>query len=73
MNGAAVGTEVVQHLPQLTTKMQPLEVPAVQIQRVTMYQDQRDVVVLMPMLTSTADEIERIVDVLGEAIDEVCT
>jgi adenosylmethionine-8-amino-7-oxononanoate aminotransferase len=31
-----------------------------------------DVVVLMPMLTSTADEIERIVDVLGEAIDEVC-
>jgi adenosylmethionine-8-amino-7-oxononanoate aminotransferase len=31
-----------------------------------------DVVVLMPMLTSTADEIERIVDVLVEAVDEVC-
>ena len=32
-----------------------------------------DVVVLMPILTSTADEIDRIVAVLGEAIDEVCT
>ncbi|MBV9412629.1 MAG: aminotransferase class III-fold pyridoxal phosphate-dependent enzyme, partial [Acidimicrobiia bacterium] len=30
-----------------------------------------DVVVLMPPLTTTADEIERIVSVLGEAIDEV--
>lgn len=30
-----------------------------------------DVVVLMPMLTSTEAEIERIVTVLGEAIDEV--
>jgi adenosylmethionine-8-amino-7-oxononanoate aminotransferase len=32
-----------------------------------------DVVVLMPMLTSTADEIVRIVDVLADAIAEVCT
>ena len=32
-----------------------------------------DVVVLMPMLTTTAEEIERIVDVLAEAIDEVCS
>jgi adenosylmethionine-8-amino-7-oxononanoate aminotransferase len=32
-----------------------------------------DVVVLMPMLTTTADEIERIVDALAGAIDEVCT
>jgi adenosylmethionine-8-amino-7-oxononanoate aminotransferase len=31
-----------------------------------------DVVVLMPMLTSTAEEIERIVDVLAEVIAEVC-
>jgi adenosylmethionine-8-amino-7-oxononanoate aminotransferase len=31
-----------------------------------------DVVVLMPMLTSTASEIDRIVDVLVEAVDEVC-
>jgi adenosylmethionine-8-amino-7-oxononanoate aminotransferase len=31
-----------------------------------------DVVVLMPMLTSTAEEIERIVDVLAAAIGEVC-
>jgi adenosylmethionine-8-amino-7-oxononanoate aminotransferase len=31
-----------------------------------------DVVVLMPILTTTAEEIERIVAVLGEAIDEVC-
>jgi adenosylmethionine-8-amino-7-oxononanoate aminotransferase len=31
-----------------------------------------DVVVLMPMLTTTADEIDRIVDVLAAAIDEVC-
>jgi adenosylmethionine-8-amino-7-oxononanoate aminotransferase len=32
-----------------------------------------DVVVLMPMLTSTAEEIERIVDVLAAAVDEVCS
>jgi adenosylmethionine-8-amino-7-oxononanoate aminotransferase len=32
-----------------------------------------DVVVLMPMLTSTAEEIERIVDVLATALDEVCS
>jgi adenosylmethionine-8-amino-7-oxononanoate aminotransferase len=32
-----------------------------------------DVIVLMPMLTSTPDEIERIVDVLTEAIAEVCS
>lgn len=32
-----------------------------------------DVVVLMPMLTSTPDEIDRIVDVLAESITEVCT
>ncbi len=31
-----------------------------------------DVVVLMPMLTSTEAEIERIVAVLAEAVDEVC-
>jgi adenosylmethionine-8-amino-7-oxononanoate aminotransferase len=31
-----------------------------------------DVVVLMPLLTSTPDETERIVDVLGESVDEVC-
>jgi adenosylmethionine-8-amino-7-oxononanoate aminotransferase len=31
-----------------------------------------DVVVLMPILTTTAEEIEHIVAVLGEAIDEVC-
>jgi adenosylmethionine-8-amino-7-oxononanoate aminotransferase len=32
-----------------------------------------DVVVVMPMLTTTAAEIERIVAALGEAIDEVCS
>jgi adenosylmethionine-8-amino-7-oxononanoate aminotransferase len=31
-----------------------------------------DVVILMPMLTTTADEVERIVDVLADAIAEVC-
>ena len=31
-----------------------------------------DVVVLMPILTTTADEIDRIVDVLDAAINEVC-
>lgn len=31
-----------------------------------------DVVVLMPMLTSTAEELERIVDTLVAALDEVC-
>jgi adenosylmethionine-8-amino-7-oxononanoate aminotransferase len=30
-----------------------------------------DVVVLMPPLTTTADEIERIVSVLADSIDEV--
>ena len=32
-----------------------------------------DVVVLMPMLTTTPGEIEMIVRVLAEAIDEVCS
>lgn len=32
-----------------------------------------EVVVLMPMLTTTADEIDRIVAVLAEAIDEIAT
>ena len=32
-----------------------------------------DVVVLMPMLTTTADEVERIVAALGAAVDEVCS
>ncbi len=31
-----------------------------------------DVVVLMPLLTSTPDEIDRIVAVLGDAVDEAC-
>jgi adenosylmethionine-8-amino-7-oxononanoate aminotransferase len=31
-----------------------------------------DIVVLMPPLTITASEIERIVDVLAASIDEVC-
>jgi len=31
-----------------------------------------DVVVIMPLLTSTPDEIERIVEVLGDSVDEVC-
>ena len=31
-----------------------------------------DVVVIMPILTTTADETDRIVTVLAEAIDEVC-
>jgi adenosylmethionine-8-amino-7-oxononanoate aminotransferase len=32
-----------------------------------------DVVVIMPILTSTADEIDRIVDVLAASIAEVCS
>ena len=32
-----------------------------------------DVVVIMPILTTTAEEIERIVDVLSTSIDEVCS
>ena len=32
-----------------------------------------DVVVIMPILTSTPEEIDRIVTVLGESIDEVCS
>jgi len=31
-----------------------------------------DVIVLMPILTSSSDEIERIVSVLASALDEVC-
>jgi len=32
-----------------------------------------DVIVLMPMLTTTAAEIDRIIDTLGAALDEVCS
>src|SRR5258705_1106841 len=42
------------------------------VQRGVLLRPVGDVVVLMPILTSTTDEIERIVDVLAEAIIQVC-
>jgi adenosylmethionine-8-amino-7-oxononanoate aminotransferase len=44
---------------------------AAAVQRGVLLRPIGDVVVLMPMLTTTATEVERIVDVLGDAIDEV--
>jgi adenosylmethionine-8-amino-7-oxononanoate aminotransferase len=49
------------------------QVCAAAVRRGVLLRPLGDVVVLMPMLTSTADEIERIVTVLAESIDEVTT
>src|SRR6476469_2208394 len=43
---SAMRTQVVQHLAQLASEVQPLEVPAIQVQGVPMYEDQRDVISL---------------------------
>ena len=40
-----MGTQVVQHLTQLAPKVQPLEVPAVQVQRIAMDIHQRQIVI----------------------------
>ena len=47
------------------------KVCAAAVQRGVLLRPLGDVVVLMPPLTTTADEIERIVSVLAEAVDEV--
>jgi adenosylmethionine-8-amino-7-oxononanoate aminotransferase len=47
-------------------------VAAACVQRGVLVRPLGDVVVLMPILTSTAEEIDRIVDTLAEAITEVC-
>jgi hypothetical protein len=39
-------TQVIEHLPQLATEVATLEVPAVQVQRVPVYEDQHDVISL---------------------------
>jgi adenosylmethionine-8-amino-7-oxononanoate aminotransferase len=46
---------------------------AAAVQRGVLLRPIGDVVVLMPPLTITASELERIVDTLSESIDEVCT
>ncbi|MGH9137744.1 MAG: adenosylmethionine--8-amino-7-oxononanoate transaminase, partial [Acidimicrobiales bacterium] len=48
------------------------QVSAACVRRGVLVRPLGDVVVLMPILTSTADEIERIVDSLAAALDEVC-
>ena len=45
---------------------------AAAIERGVLLRPLGDVIVLMPLLTSTPSEIERIVDVLGDAVDEGC-
>ena len=46
---------------------------AAAVQRGVLLRPLGDVVVVMPPLTITTPELERIVDVLAAAIDEVCT
>ena len=46
---------------------------AASVERGVLLRPLGDVVVIMPILTSTADEIDRIVDVLAESIAEVCS
>ena len=48
-------------------------VSAATVERGVLLRPLGDVVVLMPPLTITSEEVHRIVHVLGEAIDEVCT
>ena len=46
---------------------------AASVERGVLLRPLGDVVVIMPILTSTADEIDRILEALGTSIDEVCT
>ena len=46
---------------------------AASVERGVLLRPLGDVVVIMPILTSTADEIDRIVDVLAASITEVCS
>ncbi|MCX6509339.1 MAG: aminotransferase class III-fold pyridoxal phosphate-dependent enzyme, partial [Actinobacteria bacterium] len=46
---------------------------AASVERGVLLRPLGDVVVIMPILTSTADEIDRIVDVLAASIAEVCS
>ena len=46
---------------------------AASVERGVLLRPLGDVVVIMPILTSTADEIDRILEALGASIDEVCT
>lgn len=48
------------------------KVSAACVRRGVLIRSLGDVIVLMPILTSTPDEIDRIVDVLAASIDEVC-
>jgi len=48
------------------------KVSAACVRRGVLIRSLGDVVVLMPILTSTEEEIDRIVDVLAESIEEVC-
>jgi adenosylmethionine-8-amino-7-oxononanoate aminotransferase len=45
---------------------------AAAVQRGVLLRPLGDVVVLMPLLTTTDDEVDRIVDTLAESIAEVC-
>lgn len=50
----------------------PRRVCAAMVRRGVLSRSMGSVITLVPLLTSTATEIERIVRVLGEALDEVC-
>lgn len=67
--GLMVGVELAPPAPGLRWGRR---VAAACVRRGVLIRPLGDVVVLMPMLTSTADEIERIVDTLRAAVEEVC-
>jgi len=69
LKGLMAGVELAPPMPGLRWGRR---VCAAMVQRGVLLRPLGDVVVLMPILTSTADEIERIVDALAASIAEVC-
>ena len=67
--GLMVGVELNPHDDDLRWGRR---VCAASVERGVLLRPLGDVVVIMPILTSTADEIDRIVDVLAASIAEVC-
>ena len=68
--GLMVGVELN---PQADDLRWGRRVCAASVERGVLLRPLGDVVVIMPILTSTADEIDRIVDVLAASIAEVCS
>jgi adenosylmethionine-8-amino-7-oxononanoate aminotransferase len=69
LRGLMGGVELAPHAEGLRWGRR---VGAACVQRGVLLRPIGDVIVLMPILTSTEEEIERIVDVLADAITEVC-